>query len=299
MASVHALLGPAAVRWRLSSGRWQRSAPRVLVAQSGPLTVLQHQWVGLLHAGPGATLGRETAASLDGLRGYESDLVQVVVRSGRHVPRLRGLVVHRSTALTDVDVHPLRMPRRTRLPRSIVDAARYADSDDRAAALLLAAVQQRLTHPEALHDVLERLPCARRHRLLLEIVTDAAGGSHSLPEVQFLRLLRQSRLPVPERQAVRLDSQGRRRYLDADWDRYSTCVEIDGGAHVQVSAWWGYMERHNDELFDGKRLLRFPAYTIRQQPERVAARIARALRKGGWAGPCPFPSSGQQDKTQT
>lgn len=299
VASAHALLGPGAVRWRLSSGRWLRPAPRVLVAQSGPLTRLQHQWVGLLHAGPGAVLGRETAASLDGLRGYESDLVHVIVPSGRHVPRLRGLVVHRSTALTDLDVHPLRIPPRTRLPRSVVDAARYADNDDRAAALLLGAVQQRLTRPQALRDVLDRLACARRRRLLLETVTDAAGGSHSLPEMQFVRLLRRHGLPAPERQAVHLDSRGRRRYLDADWDRYSTCVEIDGGAHVEVGSWWLDMDRHNDELFDDKRMLRFPAHAVRQQPQRVAARIEGALRKGGWTGLCRFLSSGQQETTQT
>jgi hypothetical protein len=45
----------------------------------------------------------------------------------------------------DEDVHPVAIPRRTRIGRSLVDAAIWGPSDRRACAILAAGVQQGLT----------------------------------------------------------------------------------------------------------------------------------------------------------
>jgi hypothetical protein len=60
-----------ALRWRVSSGRWQQPCRGIVVAHSGPLTEVQALRIAVLWAGPGATLAGLTAARLDGLAGFE------------------------------------------------------------------------------------------------------------------------------------------------------------------------------------------------------------------------------------
>lgn len=278
-----ALLGRHAVHWRLRTARWQRRHPRVLVAQSGPLTAEQERWAAVLHCGMGAVLARETAAALGGLRGYEDTRTHVVVPAHRHPEPARGIVVRRSARLSAADLAPGRLPPRTAIERSVLDAAAAAGEADRAAAILLAAVQQGLTRAERLQAVLDRLPNQRRRALLGDVLLDAAGGTHSLPERQFTRLIRRHGIPAPSLQVVRLDSDGRRRYVDAEWTGYSTRVEIDGSTHREVQRWWGDLDRQNDlQLADRFILLRFPAYVVRHRSAEVAGLLERALRAGGW-----------------
>ncbi len=117
------------------------------------------------------------------------------------------------------------------------------------------------------------------------MLVDAAGGIHSLPEREFARLVDRRRLPPPSHQAVRRDSNDKRRYLDFSWDRYATRVEIDGGAHREVRQWWADFDRDNAlELVDDARLLRFPAYAVRHRCADVGSVVERALRLGGWPG---------------
>lgn len=276
-------LGRHAVHWRLRTGRWQRRHPRVLVAQSGPLTTEQQRWAAVLHCGREAVLARETAAALCGLQGYDDQRIHVLVAAHRHPVPARGVLVRRSARLPGDDLALGRLPPRTTIERSVLDAAAAAKQPDRAAAILLASVQQGLTRPDRLQAVLDRLPIQRRRALLQDVLLDAAGGAHSLPERQLAALIRRHRLRTPSLQAVRLDSDGRRRYVDAEWDRYATRVEIDGGAHREVQRWWNDLDRQNDLQFaDRAILLRFPAYAVRHRSDEVTAVLARALRAGGW-----------------
>jgi very-short-patch-repair endonuclease len=45
---------------------------------------------------------------------------------------------------------------------------------------------------------------------------------------------------------IRLDAAGRRRWLDAYWDRARLVVEVDGMWHMEAAAWWADMRRDND-----------------------------------------------------
>lgn len=278
-------LGRHAVHWRLRTGRWQRRHPRVLVAQSGPLTAEQRRWAAVLHCGPEAVLARETAAALCGLQGYEDPRIHVLIPAHHHPVHARGVLVRRSARLPWQDLVPGRFPPRTAIERSVLDAAAAAAArqPDRAAAILLASVQQGLTRPDRLQAVLDRLPNQRCRALLRDVLLDAAGGAHSLPERQFAGLIRRHRLPAPSLQAVRLDSEGRRRYVDAEWVDYATRVEIDGSTHREVKRWWGDLDRQNDLQFaDRAILLRFAAYAVRHRSAEVAAVLERALCAGGW-----------------
>lgn len=257
-------LGRHAVHWRLRTGRWQRRYPRVLVAQSGPLNTEQERWAAVLHCGRSAVLARETAASLCGLQGYDDPRIHVLVPAHRHPVPAQGVLVRRSARLPRDDLALGRLPPRTAIERSVLDAAANARQPDRAAAILLASVQQGLTRPDRLQAVLDRLPNQRRRALLRDVLLDATGGAHSLPERQLSALIRRRGLPTPSLQAVRLDSHGRRRYVDAEWIQYTTRVEIDGGTHREVQRWWDDLDRQNDlQLADRFILLRFSAYAVR------------------------------------
>jgi very-short-patch-repair endonuclease len=178
---------------------------------------------------------------------------------------------------TEVDDLPC-----TSAARAAVDAAQWAGTDARAAAVVAASVQQRLVGPDEVAAVLAGMRRAHRRGLVLALAADLAGGAASLPEAEFLRLCRKARLPEPKVQVSRRDARGRRRYLDAYFDGYSVHVEIDGGQHRDVTAWWADMQRQNDLWISGDRVLRFPSWVVRTRPEDVATQVAAALRAAGW-----------------
>jgi very-short-patch-repair endonuclease len=277
VAEAIASLGEPAVRWRLASGRWRRVCRGVIVAQSGPLTEEQRLWVPLLAAGDGAVLAGLTAAKLAGLTGFDDQRIYLLIPSPRRVRKaLPGVVVHRSMMLEPADVHPSRLPPRTRPGRSIVDAAAWAATERGARAVLAAGVQQRLVRAADLSAVVERCPQMHRRALMRATLADVAGGAEALSELDFCDLVRRFGLPEPDRQFERVDGQGRR-WLDAVWEQARLVVEIDGRWHMDVRAWWADMQRDNDLTLDGYRVLRFPAFMVRDHPEMVAVQIAKAL----------------------
>jgi very-short-patch-repair endonuclease len=280
-----------ALRWRVSSGRWQQPCRGIVVAQSGPLTEIQALWVAVLWAGPGAALAGLTAARLDGLSGFADrgqppaeQLVHLLVPAISPVRRARPglpLVVHYSRLLGPEDVHPLREPRRTRLARSLVDAAAWAGNDRRAQAVLAAGVQQRLVRPGDLMAVVTGNQRRPRRAMIRATLDDIAGGAQALSELDFARLVRRYRLPGPDRQAPRRDAAGRRRWLDAVWETARLIVEVDGIHHLDADQYWADMDRDIDFTLDGYRVLRFPAFVVRYQADYVAGKIRDALRSPG------------------
>jgi len=277
-SSAIGLLGAAAVRWRVTSGRWQRPHRGVLVTHSGPVSGTEALWVALFAHGPQAVLGGLTAARLDGLTGFQDQAIHLVVPAARPVrSRVPGVIVHRSRVLGAEGVHPLRQPPRTRLARSLLDAAAWARSDDAARSILAAGVQQRLTRADHLTAVLGRFPTIRRRALLASTLADIAGGAQALSELDFARLARRYSLPEPDRQVMRVDAHGQRRWLDAFWDKARLVVEVDGLWHMEAAAWWADMRRDNDLIISGLRVLRFPAFAVRDNPGIVAGQIRAAL----------------------
>jgi very-short-patch-repair endonuclease len=286
-------MSPKELRWRVTSGRWQRACHGVLVAHSGPMTEKQQLWAAVLWAGPGAVLAGLTAARLDGLQGLaDPDAVanrpvQLLVpayRSVRRKPSGLFVVVHYSRALDAADIHPIRVPPRTRIARSLVDAAAWMASDRGSRAVLAAGVQQRLVRVEDLRAVVARNQRLPRRALISGTLDDIAGGAQALSELDFTRLLRRHRLPAPDRQARRDDSTGRRRWLDAVWEAARLIVEVDGIHHMEASQYWADMDRDNDFILNGYRVLRFPAFVVRQNPVYVAAKIRCALLQSRQTG---------------
>jgi very-short-patch-repair endonuclease len=198
------------------------------------------------------------------------------------------LVVHYSRLFGADDVHPLREPRRTRVARSLVDAAAWMSNDRGTQAVLAAGVQQRLARPGDLLAVVaanQRLP---RRAMIKATLDDIAGGAQALSELDLTRLVRRYRLPEPDRQAPRRDSAGRRRWLDAVWEAAKLIVEVDGIHHLDVAQYWADMDRDNDFTLDDYRVLRFPAVAVRYRGGHVAGQIRGAL--GAEAGRIEIPA---------
>ena len=280
-------LSSGAIERHLTAGRWQAVHRGVYVTHSGPPTRSQRRWAAALVAGCGrvAPLGGVSALEVMGLRGFGSEALHVVVPATHRVRHLPWWVlVHRTRRLVAADVHRVADPPGTMPARSLIDAARWASTDDRARALIAAGFQQRLVNADDAGAALARAPVGRRQALIVAAIRDAVAGAHSVPEADFLRLCRRHRLPVPALQHRRRDARGRQRYLDAYFEGWGVHVEIDGAQHTDPGQWWADMRRQNDLWIAGDRVLRFPAWLIRRDPAEVMRQVRAALRAAGWDG---------------
>ncbi|WP_239085815.1 DUF559 domain-containing protein [Catellatospora methionotrophica] len=274
-----------AVRHRLATGRWQRPRRGVYVLRSAPGDDDQRRWIAVLAGPEGTVTAGRTALAQFGLRGFHVHAIHLLMPSAardRDTPS--DVIVHRTRLLDATEVHDLGSPPCTMPARAVVDAAQWARSDDEARALVAAAVQQRLVNAADLRTVLARLSSVRRRPVITLAVNDAAGGAGSLPEAQFLALCRRGGLPRPRLQVSRCDGDGRQRYLDALFEPYGVHAEIDGAQHLDVRAYWADMRRQNALWVKGDRVLRFPAWAVRNQPDEVLATVRAALRAAGWPG---------------
>jgi len=268
------------LRHRVESRRWQRPHRSIYVAQTGPLGTGQRRWMAVL-ATRGPLAGFSALEAL-GLTGYGRHRTQILVAARRKVLAPPDTDVRRTARLTLDDVLTGAAPPSTTAPRSLIDAAQWAHDDAEAAAVIAAGFQQRLVAGDEVHRALARMHGVRREQLIRDAAEGARGGSHSVSELDFLRLCRRNGLPEPSRQVVRHDGQGRKRYRDALFEEFGVHVEIDGGQHMEVRAWTADMRQHNDIAIAGGRLLRFTAWQLRRHPSDVARQLRAALLAAGW-----------------
>jgi very-short-patch-repair endonuclease len=77
-----------------------------------------------------------------------------------------------------------------------------------------------------------------------------------------------------DRQVVRLDKEGRRRYLDCVWvlpDGRVVVLEVDGSFHAEVRAWWKDMKRERAVVVQGDTVLRCSSMELRLEASDVLA----------------------------
>jgi hypothetical protein len=283
LEDVAHVMSRGAVRHAVSRGTWQMPHRGVYVAHNTELTPAQERWVCLRAAPRGSALAGLTAAELDGLRGFEIRDVQLVIPAHARPPQRPGLVVRSSTMLTTADVHPMRSPRRTRMPRSVIDGASWTPHEHHARAIVLAGVQQRLVRAEDLRDALGRRGQCRHRAVIVQSIDDAEGGIASVPEHDFQQICRIFGLPQPQRQAVFQRSDGRF-YLDVYWHRYRISAEVHGIQHMEILNWDADLDRQATIVASGDRVLPFTSYAVRHHKMRVGALLTEALRNSGWRG---------------
>jgi hypothetical protein len=162
----------------------------------------------------------------------------------------------------------------------LVNAAASFDNVRPACGILAAAVQQRLVTTAHLVTALEQATRVKHRSLLLAAVHDIAGGAQALSEIDSVRLCRRNRLPAPIQQAVRSDSTGRRRYLDASWRRRDgrlVVAEVAGAIHLSPKRWCDDQLRQNELVLGDALVLRYPTVVVRAEQPIVAAQLRRAL----------------------
>lgn len=280
-------LSRGTMRSHLRAGRWQRAHRGILVTHNGELTEQQRLWVASLAAGGGqpALLGGLTALRAHGLRGFEAPNICIVLpRSHDHRTAPKGVAIHQTTTLTKRDILLASRPPRTRPARSLVDAVGWARSEREGRAIIATCFQQRLVRLDDVVDALSRVPRTRRRRLTMITSQDAAAGATSLSELDFLEAIRAAGLPEPTLQHRRRDADGRWRSLDAYFAEYGLHVEVDGAQHRDPRQAWDDMARQNALWQAGDRVLRFPAWLVRDHPEIVVAQVRAALLAAGWPG---------------
>lgn len=278
------------VRGQLDADRWQRPSRGVVLAHNGEPTPTQALMTALLACPAETAVSGPTAAALDGYVLRDPVVppdarVHLTIPCGFSGPSGLGATLHWSRFLTPTDVHPAREPRRTRLPRSVVDWASWQQPDDerRTRAIVLGVVQQQLVTPDQLRAHLARRAHCRHRRLIAESIDDAEGGVASVPEHDYATLVREWGLPRPTRQVVRHRPNGRA-YLDVAWEEFNYFSEIEGAQHFWVGTRGDDLMRLNDLVIDGNRVLQFTSFDVRRRRVLVAETTARALRSAGWRG---------------
>lgn len=267
------------LRRHLRAKRWRQVGPRAIVLHNGPLSWEDRLRVALITTGASAALAGLTAAQAAGLRGFDDSTIHVCVPKGAHVVHMPGVVVHVLRRMRADDVLPNSSPRRTRTPIAVIDAALWSRSHRAAMTYVAAAVQQRLVTVAQLREAMDRVRRHKHRKVILLALGDVEMGAQSLSEIDFARLCRAAGLPEPDRQVIRTDPDGKRRYLDAEWDAARLVVEVDGAHHADVAQWDADLDRQNEEVIGDKCVLRFSSITVRTNEKRVVSQLARAMRR--------------------
>ncbi|MGN6607040.1 MAG: hypothetical protein ACTHMS_08550 [Jatrophihabitans sp.] len=232
----------------------------------------------LVHGGPQAVLTAFTAGEELGLEGWTRTPTDLLVPAGTRVRK--GCPVPITVHFTGTAPVVVGRSRVEVLPHALLRAAATFASARPGCGLLAAAVQQQRLRPEELLAALDRFTRVRHRRLLRAAVADIAGGSEALSEIDFIRLCRRHHLPEPERQAVRCEPDGRRRYLDAAWRRRDgrlVVAEIDGALHLLPRRWWADQMRQNELALADALVLRYPTVLFRAEERTVVDQLRRAL----------------------
>jgi hypothetical protein len=253
--------------------RWTQVGPRVVVLQNGPLQPAQLRWLGVLHAGPSSRLTHATACQEAGLRFLLDDpMVHVLTAKSDEVSPLPGFRFHQTRRPFQRWTHPGGGLPRLRIEHAALLTAERDNHLRRAVGLLAACVQQRLSTAERLLDASVDIRKLRHGAVLRASLNDIAGGAHSFAEIDVGRLCREAGLRQPDRQRIRADRAGKRRYLDCEWilpDGSIVVLEIDGSFHMRTEHWWHDMKRERGVVLTGRRVLRCASAEIRIDPGAI------------------------------
>ncbi|HEY1914851.1 MAG TPA: hypothetical protein VGH27_04675 [Streptosporangiaceae bacterium] len=282
-------LTKAALEWQLGRDRWQSLHPGVYALFTGQPDREAALWAAVLWAGPDAMLSHHSAAELARLIDEPTRLLHVTVPASRRVRPAPGLVIHTSLR-ADLARHPSWLPPRTRIEETVLDLVGLASTFDDACGWITRACGRRLTTEAQLREAMAQRARLRWRDDLAPLLTDPAGGLHSVLEVRYYRdVERRHGLPRALRQA-RVVSGQRTRYRDVLYDKYGVVVELDGRVAHRNEDKWRDVSRDNAAAAQGCVTLRYSWVDVTRHPCRTAAEVAQVLTSRGWSGPlrpCP------------
>jgi hypothetical protein len=273
-------LSPHHVAAQVDARRWRRFGEHCVVTHNFEPSRLQWMWVALLdHPGPVALAGL-TALEVGGFRffGRETELIHIVVPRGTTPHDLPAVQVHESRRFRDEDIELTHGLPHTPFPRSALDAGAWQPHPRYACGVLAAVVQQRLCTAAELGTALGNVGRVRHKSHMRLAVHDIAGGAEALSELDIAGLCRRYSLRPPDRQTIRRDRHGRRRYLDCEWrldDGSVLVLEVDGSHHLEVAHWEADVKRERGVVVSGRAsgrtVLRATANEARHDQAELAA----------------------------
>lgn len=260
------------VQHEIDVGRWTAVAPNVIAVQNAPLIREQRLWLGVLHAGAGSALTHTTACERAGLTWTCDDTIHVITDKGDLVTPLDGFRFHQTRRPYATWIHPSAAPPRLRIEHGALLTAERDRFLRRAIGLLAAVVQQRLTTADRVLSSSQEISKLRNGKHFRLALGDIAGGAHSFAEIDIGRLCREAGLRPPDRQRIRYDKEGRRRYFDCEWvlpNGRIIVLEIDGSFHLEAERWWKDMKRKRSVVVSGRTALRCSSIEIRLEPHDI------------------------------
>ncbi|HUR22234.1 MAG TPA: type IV toxin-antitoxin system AbiEi family antitoxin domain-containing protein [Acidimicrobiales bacterium] len=274
---------PAAVRHRLSSGRWQELADGVYRLCGAPYTWEQRVIALTFAAGPDAAASHRSSAGLLGIPGFDRKGWPEVTtpRARRH--RAPGTVVHRWRPFPEQHLTVVEGIVTTRVARTLIDLAGvlHPARTERAVDNCLAAGVLTL---ETLHATFGDLAGRGRKgvaamRAILDVRTADYVAPASELEALFVALLRAAGLPEPLRQVDAGGADGWVGRIDFGYPAASLLIELDGRRHHS-----SLLDRRADESRDAsllaagwRHVVRFTWSDIVNRPDAVIARLRLLL----------------------
>jgi hypothetical protein len=270
--------------WLLERGTWQRILRGVYRTFSGPVTREAQLWAAVLYAGKGAYLSHETAAELNRLRDSRSLAIHVTVPVKRRIVPPRDMVIHRSSQRPMV-WRPPGFPPYSIAEQTVIDLIQVASAEDDVISLVTAGFNRRLLTADYFRAVVQTHKKLRWRHQLDEIITMAAGGTHSPLEYRHDRDVQRAHgLPEPVRQARFSKPDGSAGYRDRYYPQYGGLViELDGRRFHAGERGDLDRVRDNQAAVTGATL-RYGWDDVTRRACETARQEADALRRRGWDG---------------
>ena len=267
---------PPRIRARVIRGALRRVAPRVYAIGGTPWGWRTELLAGVLSLGDGALVSHRSAAALLGLDGFDAGPLEFSTLLTSRARTATG-TVHKRTRLDVVDrmivddVFPC-----TTASRTIIDLAATKISTARLESAIDSAIRDGLSSPTFLRTRLTDL----RHvglagvRRVDEALIDTGG--HSFIERQFLRLVREAKLPRPSTQVIhRRDGKTFAR-VDFEFAPLPLVVEVSGRrGHVSERERERDARRRNELQAAGFVVLEFTSRDLAQRSSYVTNTVAR------------------------
>lgn len=273
-------VGRRALQRQATSSRLYRVHPRVYSVVPPPLAPLAAMTAGLLYAGSGAVLARNSAAGLWRLPVPPERAVHLLLPDRRRLTPPTGLVLRRTRSLLPRDVRRVDGFPVTSLERTVVDLA-AALPPRQTLALVAELLRTNRTDVARLQSAVAgraRLPGAAA---VARAVRKLAGGLESPLEVDAQQeLLRAAGLPEPIPQYVVLHEGHFLARVDFAWPTLKVALEVDGRvAHLSVGAFERDASRELALQAAGWTVVRATGQLLNTNPTAVVHAIQSAMSR--------------------
>ncbi|HEY2315376.1 MAG TPA: hypothetical protein VGH96_17335 [Streptosporangiaceae bacterium] len=273
-------------------GPWQRLLPGVYLTMTGQPTREQRQIAAMLFAGPNSVITGPAALRNYGIRGRETEIVDMLIPLERQRASRDFVAIHRTRRLPRqwAADGPLRF---APAARAVADAVREMDKLPDARAVVGSAVQKSRCTIQQLADELAAGPI-KGSAQLRAVLAEVADGVRSAAEGDFHALIKTSDLPRPMYNARLFLDGVLIGVVDAWWPEAGVAVEIDSREwHFQPSDWEATMRRHARLTAAGIYVIHLSPHHIRTESDRILRDVADALRHGRPAvGIVTLPAAG-------